>query len=185
MAKKSKIQQGLGEGAAAKKRAPKKKAPASLKRLAPKPDGGTKKAVRKKRSVKRTATHLALALPLAKARKLSGDLYEAAGLALWAEAIEKAQEPERATLIQLQDAICDAADLLKLAKATNPKHLHLYLVACFDRDDLPITPPSFVTAASDEEALEIWRAAFKGTYGRRKPKARLVPALGETPGLLV
>ena len=126
MAKKSKIQQGLGEGAAAKKRAP-KKATASVK----KPGSVGKK---------RPATHLALALPLAKARKLSGDLYEAAGLALWAEAIEKAQEPERATLIQLQDAICDAADLLKLAKATNPKHLHLYLVACFDRDDLPITP---------------------------------------------
>ena len=92
-------------------------------------------------------THLALALPLARARKLAGDLYESAGLALWSEAIEKAPEPERATLIQLQDAICDAADLLKLAKATNPKHLHLYLVACFDRDDLPTTQPSFVTAA--------------------------------------
>ena len=183
MAKKSKIQQGgLGEGAAAKKRAPKKKAPASLKRLAPKPDGGKKKAAGGK---KRTATHLALPLPLARARKLSGDLYESAGLALWAEAIEKAPEPERVTLIQLQDAICEAADLLKLAKATNPKHLHLYLVACFDRDDLPITPPSFVTAASEVEALEIWRVAFKGTYGRRKPRARLVPALGETPGLLV
>ncbi len=180
MAKKSKLQQGgFGEGAAAKKRAP-KKALAPLKKRAPKPDG-VKKAVGKKRS----ATHLALALPLARARKLAGDLYESAGLALWAEAIEKAPEPERATLIQLQDAICEAADLLKLAKATNPKHLHVYLVACFDRDDLPITPPSFVTAASDEEALKIWRAAFKGTYGRRKPKARLVPALGETPGLLV
>jgi hypothetical protein len=181
MAKKSKIQQGgLGEGAAEKKRAP-KKAPASVKKRAAKPDGGKTKAVGKKR----TATHLALPLPLARARKLSGDLYESAGLALWAEAIEKAPEPERATLIQLQDAICEAADLLKLAKATNPRHLHLYLVACFDRDDLPITPPSFITAASEVEALEIWRAAFKGTYGRRKPRARLVPALGETPGLLV
>jgi hypothetical protein len=182
MAKKSKIQQGgNGEGAAAKKRAP-KKAPAPLKRRAP--DGGKKAAGRKAVGKKRSATHLALPLPLARARKLAGDLYESAGLALWAEAIEKAPEPERATLIQLQDAICEAADLLKSAKATNPKHLHVYLVACFDRDDLPITPPSFVTAASDEEALKIWRAAFKGTYGRRKPKARLVPALGETPGLL-
>ena len=176
MAKKSKIHQG--EVAAPKKRAPKK---APLKKRAPKPVGVKKKAVGGK---KRAATHLALPLPLARARKLSGDLYKSAGLALWAEAIEEAPEPERATLIQLQDAICDAADLLKLAKATNPKHLHLYLVACFDREDLPTTPPRFVTATSEEEALEIWRAAFKGSYGRRKPRARLVPGLGETPGLL-
>lgn len=177
MAKKSKTDRD--EAAAAKTRAP-KKAPA--KRRAPKSAGGKKKAASGR---KRAVTHLALALPLARARKLSGDLYESAGLALWAEAIERAPEPERTTLIQLQDAICDAADLLKLAKATNPKHLHLYLVACFDRDDLPTTPLRFVTATSEEEALEIWRAAFKGTYGRRNPLARLVPELGETPGLLV
>jgi hypothetical protein len=171
MAKKSKIATEPG--------APKK--PPAKKR-APKSAGVKKKAAGGKK--RRVATHLALALPLARARKLAGDLYESAGLALWAEAIEKAPAPERAMLTQLQDAICDAADLLKLAKSTNPKHLHLYLVACFDREDLPITPPRFVTATSEEEALAIWRAAFKGSYGRRKPRALMVPGLGEAPSLM-
>jgi hypothetical protein len=174
MAKKSKINQLAASEPGAPKKPPAKK-------RAPKPAGVKKKAAGGK---KRVATHLALALSLAKARKLAGDLYESAGLAFWAEAIEKAPAPERATLTQLQDAICDAADLLKLAKSTNPRHLHIYLVACFDREDLPTTPPRFVTAKSEEEALEIWRAAFKGSYGRRKPRARLVPGLGETPSLM-
>lgn len=132
---------------------------------------------------KRAAAALALHVPMARARKLAGDLYQSASLALWASAIETAPEPVRSELIQLQDAICDAADLFKEAKAANPKHLGLYLVACFDREDLPVTAPRFVTAASAEEALNIWRTAFKGEYGRRKPRALPVPALSEAPRL--
>ena len=78
---------------------------------------------------KRVAARLNLPLPLARARKLSGDLYQAAGLSLWAEAIDAAAPETREELIQLQDAICDAGDLLKEAKATNPKHLALFMVA--------------------------------------------------------
>jgi hypothetical protein len=132
---------------------------------------------------KRVAAKLTLTLPLARARKLSGDLYEAAGLRLWAEAIDAAAPDARETLIQLQDALCDAGDLFKEAKATNPKHLALFLVACFDRDGLPATPPHYVTAASEDEALAIWKAAFKGEYGRRKPRAERVPERAESSGL--
>jgi hypothetical protein len=132
---------------------------------------------------KKSTSHLALSLPLAKARKLAGDLYQAAGLALWAEAIESAREPERGLLIQLQDAVCDVADLLREARATNPKHLKLYWVACLDREGLPTTPPHFVTATNEEEAVEIFRAAFKDEIGRRKPRARLAPTLAEQPQL--
>jgi hypothetical protein len=137
----------------------------------------------KRPSGNRPPGRIALTAPLARARKLSGDLYQSAGLAIWAEAVESAPEPERAVLIQLQDAICDAADLLRDAKATNPKHLQLYWVACFDRDGLPATPPRFITAAGEDEALQIFRAAFKGEVGRRKPRAQLVPALAEKPTL--
>ncbi len=149
---------------------------ASAKKLA----GGAKKFA----GGKRVTGRIALTAPLAKARKLSGDLYQSATLSIWAAAIEAAAEPERAVLIQLQDAICDAADLLRDARATNPKHLQLYWVACFDRDGLPATPPRFITATGEDEALEIFRAAFKSEIGRRKPRARLVPKLAETPGLL-
>ena len=137
----------------------------------------------KRPSGNRPPGRIALSAPLARARKLSGDLYQSAGLALWAEAVEAAPEPERAVLIQLQDAICDAADLLRDARATNPKHLQLYWVACFDRDGLPATPPRFITAAGEDEALQIFRAAFKGEFGRRKPRAQRVPALAEKPAL--
>jgi hypothetical protein len=56
-------------------------------------------------------------------------------------------------------------------------------VACFDRDGLPATPPRFITAAGEDEALQIFRAAFKGEFGRRKPRAQRVPALAEKPAL--
>ncbi len=165
-----------GAARAAKKSASAKKLAGGAKKLA----GGAKKFA----GGKRVAGRIALTAPLAKARKLSGDLYQSATLSIWAAAIEAAAEPERAVLIQLQDAICDAADLLRDARATNPKHLQLYWVACFDRDGLPATPPRFITATGEDEALEIFRAAFKSEIGRRKPRARLVPKLAETPGLL-
>lgn len=132
---------------------------------------------------KRASSQLSLTMPLARARKIAGDLYEAAGLAMWADAIETAAEPKKADLIQFQDSICDAADFLRQAKATNPKHLRLFLVACLDRHGLPSTPPKFVTAASEEEALAIWREAFKGEYGRRRPHAWPAPELASAPGL--
>lgn len=141
--------------------------------------GGSKKAAAKKRS----AGGLNLFLPLAKARKLAGDLYEAAGLALWTEAIASAEEPKKSGLVQLQDSICDAADFLREAKASNPRHLRLFWVACLDRHGLPSTTPRFVTAATEEEALAIWREAFKGEYGRRRPHAWPVPALASAPGV--
>ena len=78
----------------------------------------------------------------------------------------------------MQDAICDAGDLLKEAKPINPKHLALFMVACFEPDGLPATPPHYVTAASEEEALAIWKAAFKDEFGRRKPRAERVPDRG-------
>ena len=132
---------------------------------------------------KRVAAKLTLTLPLARARKLSGDLYQAAGLRLWAEAIDAAPPQTREELTQLQDAICDAGDLLKEAKPINPKHLALFMVACFEPDGLPATPPHYVTAASEEEALAIWKAAFKDEFGRRKPRAERVPDRGESSGL--
>jgi hypothetical protein len=186
MAKKSKTRQG-----AAKVPAPKKAATAKKRGVSVKKSLGVKKILGAKKGAaggKKRATHLKLPLPIARARKLSGDLYQSASLAIWSDAIERAPEPERATLIQLQDAICDAADLLKLAKATNPKNLRLFWVARFDRDNLPTapptTPPRFIAAASEEEALEIWRATFKDEQGPGSPRARLVPELGEAPGLL-
>jgi hypothetical protein len=199
MAKKSKTRQSAAlapAAATAKKSAAK---PTGTKKVGAKKGPGVKKVASVKKGVgvkkvgakkgaaggkKRAATHLRLPVPIARARKLSGDLYQSASLAIWSEAIERAPEHERATLIQLQDAICDAADLLRLARATNPKHLRLFCVACFDRGELPTTTPRFVAAASAEDALEIWRAAFKGETGAGKPQARLVPELTETPGML-
>jgi hypothetical protein len=128
---------------------------------------------------KRASGHLALSVPLSKARKLAGDLYQTAGLAFWAEAIEKSPAAERETLIQLQDSICDAADLLKEARSANPRRLHLYWVASFDRDGLPASPPRFVTAAGEAEALVLFKAKFMDEIGRRKPRAQLVPHLAE------
>jgi hypothetical protein len=128
---------------------------------------------------KRVAGKLTLNLPLARARKLAGDLYQAAGLRLWAEAMEAATPDVREELQQLQDAICDAGDLFKAAKTSNPKRLKLFMVACYERDGLPATPPKFVTATSEDEAIAIWKAAFKGEFGRRKPRAERVPDLGE------
>lgn len=132
---------------------------------------------------KRSSSRLSLTMPLARARRIAGDLYEAAGLALWAEAIESVGEPRKSELIHLQDSICDAADFLREAKATNPRHLQLFWVACLDRDGLPATPPRFITAVNEEEALAIWREAFKGEYGRRRPRAFLAPTRADAPGL--
>ncbi|MCW2274253.1 hypothetical protein GJ654_07395 [Rhodoblastus acidophilus] len=132
---------------------------------------------------KRVAGKLTLTLPLTRARKLAGDLYEAAGMRLWAEAMEAASPEAREELIQAQDAICDAGDLLKQAKQCNPKHLSLFMVACFERDGLPVTPPQFITASSEDEAIAIWKAAFKGEFGRRKPRAQKIPERGDQPGL--
>ena len=138
-----------------------------------------KRSAKKAGGSKKGTSRLALPLPLARARKLAGDLYQAAGLAFWAEAIEAAPEPERDVLIQLQETVCDVADLLREAKATNPKHLKLYWVACLDREGLPATPPHFVTASDEEEAQALFRAAFKGEIGRRKPRAQIVPNQAE------
>jgi hypothetical protein len=132
---------------------------------------------------KRLSSQLAMRLSQSRAHKIAGDLYEAAALDIWATAIEAAPEPRRAELIRLQDAICDAADHLREARSANPRHLRLYSVACFDRAGLPTTPPHFVAAANEAEALEIWRTAFKGSYGRKTPHARLVPELGAAPGV--
>lgn len=137
-----------------------------------------KTAARKKRA----AGLLALALPQSRARKLAGDLYQSAGLALWARAIEAAPASEREILVRLQDAICDVADLLKEARSTNPKHLQLYCVASFERDGLPATP-RFVTASGADEALEIFKSAHKGEAGWRKARAQLVPVLAAEPQL--
>jgi hypothetical protein len=141
-----------------------------------------KAAVKKAASAKRAASRLILAMPLARARKLAGDLYEAAGLALWADAIETAPEPKKSDLIALQDAICDAADFLREARATNPKHLQLFMIACIDRKGVPATAPRFVTAAGEEEALEIAREAFRSEFGRRRLHAFAVPSLAAAPG---
>jgi hypothetical protein len=155
---------------------------AAVKKPATKKAAVRKAAVKKAASAKRAASRLSLTLPLARARKLAGDLYEAAGLALWADAIESAPEPKKSDLIALQDAICDAADFLREAKATNPKHLRLFMVACLDRKGLPATAPRFVTAAGEDEALEIAREAFKSDFGRRRAHAFLVPSLAAEPG---
>ena len=128
---------------------------------------------------KRAPGQLALFLPLSKARKLAGDLYQSASLAFWAEAIEKSSPAEREILVKLQDSVCDVADLLKEARSANPRRLHLYWVAFFDRDRLPASPPRFVTAASEAEALELFKAEFRDEIGRRKPRAQLVPHLAE------
>ena len=82
-----------------------------------------------------------------------------------------------------RNSVCEAADFLRKAKATNPRRLQLYCVACLDRDGLPTTEPRFVSAASEKEALAIWRKAFKGEYGHHRPRAKLVPALATAPGL--
>lgn len=182
MAKKSKISK-IAAGAPAPKKpgATKrglKKAAAVKKATRPEKKPRAEKAVGKKR-----ASSLSLTLPLARARKLAGDLYEAAGLALWTEAVEAAAEPKRSELVQLQDSICDAADFLREAKASNPRHLQLFWVACLDRGGLPATAPRFVTATDEEAALAIWREAFKGEYGRRRPHAWPVPTLAAAPGL--
>jgi hypothetical protein len=199
MAKKSKVRRlsialaapETPRGAAAKGGASAKKATAAKKKtgaLAAKSAIGARAAKKaasggKRPSGNRPAGRISLTAPLTRARKLSGDLYQSAGLAIWAQAVEAAPEPERAVLIQLQDAICDAADLLRDARATNPKHLQLYWVACFDREGLPATPPRFITAADENEALQIFRAAFKGEFGRRQPRVQPVPALAEKPAL--
>lgn len=142
-----------------------------------------KKGASKKSASKIRSGGLSLSLPLARARKLAGDLYEGAGLAWWTEAIASAEEPKKAHLVQLQESICDAADFLREAKASNPRHLQLFWVACLDRNGLPSTTPRFVTAASEEDALAIWREAFRGEYGRRRPHAWPVPALASISGL--
>jgi len=156
-----------------------------IKSRAPTAPATSEKPVVTLKQKKRAAGRLTLSLPQARARKLAGDLYQAAGLRLWADAIEAASPEVRAELIQLQDAICDAGDLLKQAKSNNPKHLALYMVACFERDGLPATPPHFITAASEDEALAIFKAAFKGAFGRRKPRATRVPDRGDEAGLHV
>ena len=122
-------------------------------------------------------------MPLRRARSLAGDLYQAASLNLWAQAISGAQEPEKAELIALQDSVCDAADLFRTARTDNPRHLRLYWIACLDRKGLPATTPVFVTAASEAEALRLWDNAFKGKYGRCKPHAFLAPELADAATL--
>jgi hypothetical protein len=143
--------------------------------------GGAK--TKKARAGNRSVGRLALDLPVVRARKLAGDLYEAAGLAIWSEAIERAAESERAELTQLQDAICEAADLFKAAKLANPRHLTLYMVACFDREGIPDTPPRFITAPDEAAAVAIWKLAYKGQYGRRKPRAVKIPARRDASGV--
>jgi hypothetical protein len=179
MAKKTKTSKSAARPAR-KKPQPAKKRQSPKKQGAPKKLGAAGKGEAPK---KRGSSVLGLTLPLARARKLAGDLYEAAGLALWAEAIETADETKRSALIHLQDSVCEAADFLREAKATNPKRLHLFCVACLGHDGLPTTKPRFVTAASEKDALAIWRKAFKGEFGRRRPRAHLVPALAAAPGL--
>jgi len=136
---------------------------------------------------KNRSSQLSLTMPLARARKLAGDLYEAAGLAMWAGAIDAASESRKSALVHLQDSICDAADFLRGAKATNPRHLQLFWVACMDDRGIPCTAPRFVTAANEEQALEIWRDAFldaaKGKNGRCRPQAWPAPPLAPTPRL--
>ena len=143
---------------------------AQIARARKKPSGG-----------KRTAGQLALTMPLARARRLAGDLYEAAGLAIWTEALERADEAAREEILALQEAVCEAADLFKEARSTNPHRLSLYLVACYDRDGLPDTPPHFVTAASGEDAIKLWKLANRDKFGRRKPRAQKVPPRGDKP----
>ena len=183
MAKKSKISK-IAAGTAAPKE------PAAATKRGLKKAAGVKKAMRPEKKPraekavgKKRASSLSLTMPLARARKLAGDLYEAAGLALWTEAVEAAAEPKKSELVQLQDSICDAADFLREAKASNPRHLLLFWVACLDRNGLPATAPRFITAADEKEALESWREAFKGEYGRRRPRAWPVPTLAAAPGL--
>lgn len=146
---------------------------------------------------KRASNGLNLTLPLARARKLAGDLYEAAGLKLWADALETAHDDKKTDLIRLQDAICDAGDFLRSAKANNPRHLKLF---CIEDEGAP----RFVTAADETEALRVFRAAGKppGPKGSiklankavgqqdgdaptrvRRPKIFAVPTLAPSPRL--
>lgn len=129
---------------------------------------------------KRASNGLNLTLPLARARKLAGDLYEAAGLKIWAAAFDAADEAQKHELIRLQDAICDAGDFLRAAKANNPRHLRLF---CIEDDSLR----RFVTAADEAEALKIFREAQKNGAGdkrmARRPKITAVPTLGASPRL--
>jgi hypothetical protein len=202
MAKKSKTRRAQVSGSAAAETAPAAKGVARAQSKAtPKPDKKgaarlskkvvaqvSKKDSEQPAKIRKAAdgkkrVSLTVNLPVGRARKLAGDLYQSAGLAFWTAAIESAPEPARAELISLQDAVCDAADLFKEARAANPKHLALYMVACYDRDDLAVTPPRFITAASGQAALDIWRAAFKGVYGRRTPRAVEVPPLASAAAL--
>jgi hypothetical protein len=120
--------------------------------IKPPSDGAAPKKAAAKKRARKAAGGLSLSLSLAKARRLAGDLYEAAGHALWGEAIDAAQSPEREALIALQDAICDAADALGGVKALGLHPLRQYCIV------QPGSAPRFVTAATQEEALAMWKA---------------------------
>ena len=175
MAKKSKTQ-ASSSSRATPKTAPASKSARAKKTVAPAVAGSAGKSAKKAAGAKKRAA-LALDLPLARARKLAGDLYQSAGLAIWAAAIESSGEAARAELLALQDAICDAADLFKAARATNPRHLALFLVACYDGEGLAVTPPRFVTAASAERR---WKS---GARPSRAPSAAASPARIQVPPL--
>ncbi len=84
MAKKTKTSKSAARPARKKPRAPKMRQAAKTQESAKKQETAEKQEAPKKRG----SSVLGLTMPLARARKLAGDLYEAAGLALWAEAIE-------------------------------------------------------------------------------------------------
>jgi hypothetical protein len=140
-------------------------------------------AAKKKAGRAKGARKPALIMPLAVARRLAGDLYEAAGLDIWNGAMERADEARRAEITALQEAVCTAADLFKSAKSAPARRLRLFMVACFDRKGAPDTPPRFITASSEQEAVTIWKTAAKNEFGRRKPRAVKIPDARETPGL--